>query len=510
MNRQNVKDTILSIKEKIRQIESDGIHLSEIDTRQGLINPLFKALGWDFSDFKSVRSEYKRPGYNESADYAFFASDKEDRPSLILEAKVIGKNLNDKKIEKQLCTYLGEMGVKWGVISDGNKYIMYNSKGGISFEEKKFLTMQIKTVDTEDGVSLDELVDKFEALLSRSSLSSDDIQKTYEDHITNNQIEDALNSLLSEPFDTLASAIRKEFKEERVQTSDLRIQTKTIVSYLKALSDEDGKIPLDLESQEIMSQDSILQSVASSEVDKKTEKKVFSPKFKKRLTLFDLLEKDLLHEGDNLKSEHKGEVHWGRVTGNGEIEVEGRLYKSPSSAGREVSKKGSCPGWNFWKYKNKDGKWQQIDFLRQKYRNEYGLAVSSVSKRRARRALSDTIVVPARKEGFDKVFMGENAWYAIRLKESLIGQIKYIASYQTSPISAVTHVAKVKEIKPYEGTEKFIVLFEGEPQKLERSLEAEDSKNSPQGLFYTTYEKLMSSKNIEDLLEVGLEDKKVA
>ena len=51
----------------------------------------------------------------------------------------------------------------------------------------------------------------------------------------------------------------------------------------------------------------------------------------------------------------------------------------------------------------------------------------------------DTIVVPANKEGFNEVFLGKNQWYAIRISSSMIDRIKYIAGYQTTPISAITH-----------------------------------------------------------------------
>ena len=30
----------------------------------------------------------------------------------------------------------------------------------------------------------------------------------------------------------------------------------------------------------------------------------------------------------------------------------------------------------------------------------------------------DTIIVPAREEGFNRVFLGENAWYAIKISSS--------------------------------------------------------------------------------------------
>jgi hypothetical protein len=55
----------------------------------------------------------------------------------------------------------------------------------------------------------------------------------------------------------------------------------------------------------------------------------------------------------------------------------------------------------------------------------------------------DTIVVPARDEGFNDVFVTENRWYAIRIHPSMIPKIKYIAAYRVRPVSAITRVAPV-------------------------------------------------------------------
>ena len=41
-------DTVNKLKEQIIKIEAGNNDLSETDTRQGLINPLFRSLGWDF------------------------------------------------------------------------------------------------------------------------------------------------------------------------------------------------------------------------------------------------------------------------------------------------------------------------------------------------------------------------------------------------------------------------------------------------------------------------------
>ncbi len=51
-----------------------------------MINPLFRALGWDFSDFESVRSEVRHKSFNEPVDYAFYSSKDESHPILLLEA----------------------------------------------------------------------------------------------------------------------------------------------------------------------------------------------------------------------------------------------------------------------------------------------------------------------------------------------------------------------------------------------------------------------------------------
>lgn len=53
----------------------------------------------------------------------------------------------------------------------------------------------------------------------------------------------------------------------------------------------------------------------------------------------------------------------------------------------------------------------------------------------------DTIVVPAREEGFQESVLGENQWGEVRLHGSMIPKIKHLAVYRVSPISAITHVA---------------------------------------------------------------------
>lgn len=126
----------------------------------------------------------------------------------------------------------------------------------------------------------------------------------------------------------------------------------------------------------------------------------------------------------------------------------------------------------------------------------------SRKSRKQRRENADTLIVPARKDGFEKVFIGEDHWYAIRIRESRIPQIKYIAAYQVAPISAITHIAKVKEIRPYKNTGKYEVIFEGHAEKV-TPIPLTESSKSPQGPVYCSYEDIKAARKFEELLQTS-------
>ena len=372
VSRNELLTTIKKLKQRILETEKNSVRLTEQDTRQGLINPLFRSLGWDFSDFNTVKSEFRHPKYNEAADYAFFCANNRERPVLLVEAKVLGLNLNNGKIIKQICSYMGEIGVQWGVLTDGNKYVMYNSNAGVSFEDQRFITLQIKTADTEDGIASEDLADKLIALLSRDSLENDGIQKFYKEYAVNRHIEDALWSLLSEPFATLAAAIKREFNQERVKVDPrLRIGTNQIIAYLEGMKDDEGRLPLSLDEGVRPSNHSLLQGVAALSQQEGADVSAITRA--KRITISDLLAAGLVHAGDNWRLSYKGEVFWGRITANGEIESNGEFYTTPWKAGMAITNLITCAGWRYWHYKDEQGEWRRINTLREQYRHIHSL-----------------------------------------------------------------------------------------------------------------------------------------
>ena len=163
---------------------------------------------------------------------------------------------------------------------------------------------------------------------------------------------------------------------------------------------------------------------------------------------------------------------------------------------------------NILSFKTYTNKSEQIHLF-EPYNNEIR-SVGKIKYKESDISKIDTIVVPARKDGFNEVFIGENCWFAIKMSSSMIEKIKYIAAYQISPISAVTHYATVDRIEKYDihnkhsadswdytNQNKYILYFKSKAKKI-GPLKL-NKFNPPQSPRYTTSEKLFKAKELKDL-----------
>jgi len=115
-------------------------------------------------------------------------------------------------------------------------------------------------------------------------------------------------------------------------------------------------------------------------------------------------------------------------------------------------------------------------------------------------AKSDTIIVPAQKGGFEKVFLGEDCWYSIRISGGMLDKIKYVAAYQTQPISAITHYAPVASIEPYGEGGKYKLIFSEKAKPIGPIPFADASQGAMQGPRYTSFAQLQTAQKLSDLL----------
>ena len=112
----------------------------------------------------------------------------------------------------------------------------------------------------------------------------------------------------------------------------------------------------------------------------------------------------------------------------------------------------------------------------------------------------DAVIVPAQQEGFERVFLGENCWHAIRIGGGMLDKIRYIAAYQTAPVSAIIHVAPVDKIEPFGDGGKYKLIFSEPAREIEPIPFDDAPKGSMQGTRYTSIDKLKEAKKLSDLL----------
>lgn len=116
--------------------------------------------------------------------------------------------------------------------------------------------------------------------------------------------------------------------------------------------------------------------------------------------------------------------------------------------------------------------------------------------------LRDTIVVPAQEEGFNEVFLGKNAWWAIRIAEKYKPNLRWIAGYVTRPTSAVTHYAEIDHFEPYGDKGKWKVAFKGPAKKLMQPIPFGDAPSGAiQGPRYTRRSLLDTARTVGELLQ---------
>ena len=112
---------------------------SETRTRQLLIDPMLRVLGWDIEDPERVHLEYK--GQSGKPDYALISS---GQVVVVIEAKVLGKNL-DNLGPGQLLKYAKDPDLQLVIITDGDAWRIYSMK---SASEKVFRISQLQPLES--------------------------------------------------------------------------------------------------------------------------------------------------------------------------------------------------------------------------------------------------------------------------------------------------------------------------------------------------------------------------
>ena len=81
----------------------------------------------------------------------------------------------------------------------------------------------------------------------------------------------------------------------------------------------------------------------------------------------------------------------------------------------------------------------------------------------------------------------------------MIPRIKYIAAYQSAPVSAITHIAQVHKIGQWKDTNKYILYFENPAKPIGPINHVQKGTvKAPQAPRYTNLKRLEQAKTLDD------------
>ena len=480
--RTNLEEQLPVLAQKIKKFRERSETIGESNTKAALIGPLLEALGWDVTDPDEVFREYKSKPQDNPVDYALLLL---RSPRLFIEAKALSKKLSDRKWISQILLYATMAGVEWCVLTNGDEYRIYNAHAPVDVEKKLFRSVRISDPD-KTAFTIETL-----NLLSKDKLDDNLLAIHWKAHFIDRRVNTALEKILQNDDPGLIRLIRKKTPglkpaeiRDSLRRADIRID-------FPIAPQDTTPVPQQIERVEKVTQE-----------PKKKGVKLHGVK------VIDLLKAGFIHAPLKLQKKYKGVNLEAEIQESGQVVFDGVPYKSLSLAASMARKSiiGAPPGhkypqtngWIFWNYYDTEvGALVEIDRPRQQYLKQVREPGFSAAPEEDE---YDTIVVPASEEGFHETFLGENCWYAIRMASVMIDRVRYIAAYQTTPVSAITHYAEVARIERYKDTGKYIVYFK-EPAKEIGPIKLPEGTTgqAPQGPRYTNFQKLLNARTLSDI-----------
>ena len=205
-NRFTIPNRTMDLKHTLTRVTGlmDSRQLdSEAQVKQSVIIPILRALGWDDTDPRMVKPEYK-------VDHGFvdYALLDHGRPHVFIEAKRIGAQLASG--EEQLFRYAANRGVPLLILTDGQRWDFYLSMAQGDPKDRQFFDMELssKMEMSDHAGRLEDFVQRENVIFGRSRRSAEDILEARRlRERTRKAIPHAWNQLLQEPDSQLVPMV---------------------------------------------------------------------------------------------------------------------------------------------------------------------------------------------------------------------------------------------------------------------------------------------------------------
>ncbi|MEX0749316.1 MAG: type I restriction enzyme HsdR N-terminal domain-containing protein [Dehalococcoidia bacterium] len=296
-----------------------SMNLSEADTRAHLIDPVLTLLGYRGVD--ALRREVPVAATREFIDYELRAG---GEPQALVEAKAVRHAITDQHAA-QCVQYASVLGVRWCLITNGVSWTIYDAHAKGALAAKHVAAVRLDS-DAQAAAKAWAVL----SLFSRDSLArSSPLTKLLIERV----IADELARPDSPAINALRRAVKDRFGETVTGQAVLDVLTEAGVEATTAdlATNEDSAAPTDVPAQV-----------------RKPRREATGA----RSGLTELVDAGLLPADAALECTLYRQTFAARVRDGG-IELQGKLYATPSAAAAALRDGKASNGWVIWKYKGR-------------------------------------------------------------------------------------------------------------------------------------------------------------
>lgn len=137
-------DLLFRTVEKLKNIGKLSTSLSEYDTRAEFIDRYLEALGY------TELGDIQRGSPVDSGNFPDYVLRINGKPAIAIEAKKLGSSLGAKEAA-QVVAYCSNLGVRWGAVTDGREFKLYDAPVlGVPPEERIVLSLNLADYKDRD------------------------------------------------------------------------------------------------------------------------------------------------------------------------------------------------------------------------------------------------------------------------------------------------------------------------------------------------------------------------
>jgi predicted type IV restriction endonuclease len=188
------------VAEQLRSTLDKGLSLSEYDTRAFFIDKCLNALGYREID------DIQHGVPVESGNFADYVLRVNGKAVIAVEAKKLGSDLKSKDAA-QLVQYCATLGVRWGVLTNGARFNVYDAPV-LDVPPHERVVFSVDLVDYSDRADFDARIFPEMALVSKAQMQSGG-------GLERRVAQEAIREILTTAQSKSLSILRKELKQQK-------------------------------------------------------------------------------------------------------------------------------------------------------------------------------------------------------------------------------------------------------------------------------------------------------